>query len=334
MKKYLISGICILISFAGFSQQAPQFTQFMQTGNVINPAMTGVNKFTDFKIGYRKQWAGLSNSPSTLFASVSGQFGTDEPTLSLPVRGRLASRFVTEKPPVKVGMKHALGGYVLVDQTSPTSLSSGNVSYALHLPLNEEQLKLSFGVGLSLSQTSLDRDKLNVSAASDPGIGNGVNSKLNPDLSAGVFLHSKRFFIGYSGNFLLRNKIFSLSDNSTLVGKQKVHHYATGGVRFDLNETWYIVPTAMLKYVDGAPVSVDGSLRVGYKDIIWFGPNFRNQDSFSGFLGMNLSNFLSLSYAYDYTYSKLNTASNGSHEIVLGLRLVRSGTNFSRPSMW
>jgi type IX secretion system PorP/SprF family membrane protein len=334
MKKYLISGFCLLLSFAGFSQQAPQFTQFMQTGNIINPAMTGLNKYTDFKIGYRKQWAGLSNSPNTLFASISGQFGSDEQTLSLPVRGRLASRFVTEKSPVKVGLKHALGGYVLVDQTSPTSLNSGNLSYALHIPFHEEKLNLSFGVGLSLAQTSLDRDKLNVSAASDPGLGNGVNSKLNPDLSAGVFLHSRRFCIGYSGNFLLRNKIYSLSDNNTLVGKQKVHHYATAGVRFDLNESWYVVPTAMLKYVDGAPASLDGSLRVGYKDIIWFGPNFRNQDSFSGFLGMNLSNFLSLSYAYDYTYSNLNVTSNGSHEIILALRLVKSGVNFSRPSMW
>jgi len=333
MKKNLLLTLFIPFSYGVLGQQSPQFSQFMQTGNFYNPALTGINKYTDFKIGYRKQWVGIPNSPNSLFASVGGQFGTVEPSLSLPIRGRLSSQFVTEKPPAKSGPKHALGGFILADQTSPTAMNTGNISYALHFTLKND-LNLSAGLGFSLSQTSLNRDKLNVDVKVDPGIGTGMNSRLNPDLNGGIFLYSSKFFVGYSANFLLRNEIFSLSDKSTIVGKQRVHHYGLLGTKFDVSDSWHLVPSVMVKYVDGAPASFDANLRVGYKEQFWFGPSFRSQDSFSAMFGAHLSNFVSLSYSYDYTYSKLNTASNGSHEVILGLRLVRSGASAARPTMW
>ena len=333
MRKLILSIAILSLTHFVFGQQNPQFTQFMQTGNIFNPAMTGINRYTDFKIGYRKQWAGLPNSPTTLFATISGQFGHSEPTFSLPVRGRISDQFETSQKEAKISSKHSMGGYIIADRTSPTTLNIGNLSYAYHIPLNPKW-SLSAGLGLSAMQTSLDRDKLNVRLQDDPGIGNGINSKVNPDLNGGLFLNSETFFVGYSANFLLRNKIYSLSDGNSLVGQQKVHHYGLIGFRLDLNENWYISPAAMMKYVDKAPISSDIYCRFGYKDVLWFGPSFRNQDSFSGFLGFNLSNFLSLSYSYDYNYSQLSTASSGSHEVVLGFRFVESGTKISRPSMW
>ena len=336
--------LILILLFAGpvylvFGQQAPQFTQFMQTGTIFNPALTGVNGYTEGKLGYRKQWAGLPNSPTTLFASASGQFGyngVEEPSISLPVRGRLASKFNTEKPEAlfeKTVIKHAIGGFIIADQTSPTALNIGNLSYALHLTLGSKW-NLSFGAGVSLAQTSLNRDKLNVDVKDDPGIGSGLNSKINPDVNAGLFLHSKNLFLGYSAGYLLRNKIFSLSDQNTLVGKQRVHHYGTLGFRLDLNESWAVTPSAMIKFVEGAPISADFNCRIGYKEMLWFGPGFRNQDSFSGLFGFNATNQLSLSYAYDYNYSQLNASSNGSHEVILGFRFVKSGVKTPRPAMW
>jgi type IX secretion system PorP/SprF family membrane protein len=333
MKRILFAGFGLVLSTLALGQQAPQFTQFMQAGAVYNPAFTGINPYADFKLGFRKQWMGIPNAPTTLFASFSGQFGTVEPTLSLPVRGRLASQFVTEKPKAKVGPKHALGGYIIADQTSPTSLNVGNLSYAVHIPLNED-LKLSVGAGLSVTQSSLNRDKLNVDLRQDPGIGTGVSSKLNPDFNAGFLMHGKSFFAGYSANYLMRNEIYSLSDNKTLVGQQKVHHYGLLGYKFAFNSDWYAVPGVLVKYVDGAPASMDVNIRMGYKELLWFGPSFRNQDAISVFAGFHASNFVSFSYAYDYTLSKLNTASTGSHEIILGLRLVRSGASTARPTLW
>jgi len=338
MKNFIISLSLLTVSGLTFGQQAPQFTQFMQTGTLFNPALTGINSNPDFKIGYRKQWVGLPNSPSTLFASGSVKFGSDVPltTVSLPVRGRLSSQFQTGNQGAEVKpskFRHALGAFLIADQTSPTALNIGNLSYALHIALNSKW-NLSVGAGLSISQTSLNRDKLNVDVKDDAGIGTGLNSKINPDLNAGAFLSSKTFFLGYSANYLLMNDIYSLSDKSTLVGKQKAHHYGVIGFKVDLSENWNLSPAAMVKYVDGSPVSTDVYARFNYKDVLWFGPSFRNQDAFSGFLGVYLSNLLSVSYAYDYNYSSINTASNGSHEVILGLRLIKNNVKTPRPSMW
>ena len=87
----LFTGIVLsgLVS-AVQAQQAPQFTQFMQSGNLLNPAFTGISRNADIKSGYRKQWMGLQGSPSTFFVSGSQMLGIEEPVLSLPVRGRMA----------------------------------------------------------------------------------------------------------------------------------------------------------------------------------------------------------------------------------------------------
>jgi type IX secretion system PorP/SprF family membrane protein len=333
MKRLFINCMLWIPAIGCFAQQAPQFTQFMQMGNVLNPAMTGINRYIDFKMGYRKQWAGLPGSPTTFFTSVSGQFGHEEASISLPVRGRLSSQFVTQKPEQKPMPRHAIGGFISTDQTTPTSLNMANFSYAYHIPL-KDNWSLAFGAGISLTQSVLNRDKLDADIKKDPTIGTGLSSKLNPDANAGVFLSSGNFFAGYSANHLFQNQIYSLSDNNTLLGKQRVHHFLHLGGRFNLNENWFLAPALLTKIVRGTDASFDVNCRIGYKDLLWFGPGYRNQDSFSALAGFHLSNFLSLSYAYDYSHTGIGTSANGSHEVMLGIRLVESGTKIYRPSMW
>jgi type IX secretion system PorP/SprF family membrane protein len=264
---------------------------------------------------------------------VSGQFGHEEASISLPVRGRLSSQFVTQKPEQKPMPRHAIGGFISTDQTTPTSLNMANFSYAYHIPL-KDNWSLAFGAGISLTQSVLNRDKLDADIKKDPTIGTGLSSKLNPDANAGVFLSSGNFFAGYSANHLFQNQIYSLSDNNTLLGKQRVHHFLHLGGRFNLNENWFLAPALLTKIVRGTDASFDVNCRIGYKDLLWFGPGYRNQDSFSALAGFHLSNFLSLSYAYDYSHTGIGTSANGSHEVMLGIRLVESGTKIYRPSMW
>jgi len=333
MKKLIASVICIGVATLVQAQQAPQFTQFMQAGNLLNPAFTGISRNADVKIGYRKQWAGLTGAPSTFFASGSTLLGLAEPTISLPVRGRLSSQFKTEKPEVKDGLKHGVGGFLLVDKAGPASRNLAGFTYAANMPLNEK-FKGSFGAGLMFSQTSLNRGELNISPERDPGIGTGINSAVRPNFSLGFMVYSDNLFLGYSGNYLLRNKIYSLSDNSTLVAKENIHHYGFLGYRKEFGSQWAFVPSIMFKYVQGAPVGLDLNCRFNYGSKAWFGAAFRPQDAFSGFAGIHISDLLSLAYSYDYNYSQLNAFNNGSHEIILGMRLVRNGAKLFKPGMW
>jgi hypothetical protein len=316
------------------AQQAPQFTQFMQSGNLLNPAFTGISRNADVKSGYRKQWMGLEGSPSTFFASGSVMLGIEEPVLSLPVRGRMASKFRTEKPQLKdTALKHCVGGYLLVDKTGPTSLNRAGFTYAANMPVNDK-FRASFGAALVFSQSSLNRNELNVSPGRDPGISSGINSVVRPDVQIGAMLYSDRMFFGYSGNYLFRNKLFTLSDANEVFAKHQAHHYLFAGYRHELNTDWVFVPSLMARYVQGAPMAADLNLRFNYKSKTWFGLSLRPGDSVSGFAGFHFNDRLNLAYSYDFNYSKLNSFNSGSHEIILGLRLVKTGEKLFKPGLW
>ena len=72
MKKYNVQ-IAVTLLFSLFliakvnAQQVPQFTQLMQNRYLLNPAATGINTEHNALLGFRKQWSGLDNSPSTYY---------------------------------------------------------------------------------------------------------------------------------------------------------------------------------------------------------------------------------------------------------------------------
>jgi hypothetical protein len=69
------------------------------------------------------------------------------------------------------------------------------------------------------------------------------------------------------------------------------------------------------------PVSYDVNLKLAFRDHFWIGGAYRENDAVAALIGFNLGSFISLGYSYDYTTSNLNTVSNGTHEIVLGIFL-------------
>lgn len=333
MKKIVIAAIFSGIAGLAAAQQAPQFTQFSQTGNLLNPAFTGIGKNADIKVGYRKQWAGLQGSPATMFAAGSAMLGTEEPVLSLPVRGRLASQFRTEKPEVKDDLKHCIGGYLLMDKTGPTAQNRAGFTYAANMPW-KNGYRLAIGAGLLFSQTSLNRGDLNISPDRDPGIGTGMSSKVRPDLQLGFTLYSEKMFAGYSASYLFGNKLFTLDKEDKIFAHQKAHHYVFAGYKYEFTPEWAFVPSLMVKYTGGAPVGFETNFRFNYGSRAWFGAAFRPQDAVSGFAGFHLSNTLNLAYSYDYNISKLNAFNSGSHEIILGIRFVRAGEKLHKPGLW
>jgi hypothetical protein len=44
---------------------------------VLNPAITGIEDYTDVRLGYRDQWRGIEGAPVTAYLSVHGSVGRD-----------------------------------------------------------------------------------------------------------------------------------------------------------------------------------------------------------------------------------------------------------------
>ena len=54
-----------LVSAKGFSQQDPQYTQYMYNMNVVNPAYAGSKENLSIGLLYRDQWSGFEGAPKT-----------------------------------------------------------------------------------------------------------------------------------------------------------------------------------------------------------------------------------------------------------------------------
>ena len=102
------------------AQQKPGYTQYILNNYIINPAITGIENYTDVKISYRNQWTGIDGAPVTTYLSIQGPVGkkdyrTNSTSFEVPgenPRGRSYMESYTAAEP-----HHGLGGIIVSDNT-------------------------------------------------------------------------------------------------------------------------------------------------------------------------------------------------------------------------
>ena len=76
MKKiFYITVVACITGFAAFGQAKPFYTQYVLNNYILNPAITGIENYTDVKLSYRNQWAGINGAPVTAYFSIHGPLG-------------------------------------------------------------------------------------------------------------------------------------------------------------------------------------------------------------------------------------------------------------------
>src|SRR6187551_3748479 len=74
MKKSL-PLLLLVITTASFAQQKPHYTQYILNNYILNPALSGIENYTDVKMSVRDQWVGLNGSPKTIYFSAQEPIG-------------------------------------------------------------------------------------------------------------------------------------------------------------------------------------------------------------------------------------------------------------------
>jgi len=328
--------ILAFVSFSARAQQRPQYTQYVYNNFLLNPALSGIENYVDLKLGYRKQWSGITNAPQTSFVTANWNLGSDylwKNALSLPDRGddpmsRNYMQNYTSSP-----SHHGMGIVAVLDKTGPLSRLDANVTYAYHLQLNDA-LNLSVGAAVGLTRIALDVNALLLENPNDPALYNTTISQVKPDVGLGVWLYGARFFAGISAQQLIPQNLSFTSDPNYTSGKEVAHYFITAGYKIFLDDEIAAIPSIMVKQVSPVPLSVDANLKLTFKDRFWVGGSYRRGDSYAAIIGVNMSKLLNLTYSYDFTTSELNKVTNGSHEIVLGLQLNNVYEVLSTQKMW
>jgi type IX secretion system PorP/SprF family membrane protein len=298
----LIAGALLSAPIAK-AQLLPQFSQYMLNDYVLNPAIGGTNDYWQIKTNFRYQWAGMKDAPTTYLL---GGYG---PHKILPM---------------------GYGGYIFNDITGPISNMGFYGSYSYNIRISGD-IRISAGLSLGMVQQKIDVSEIDWenSDMQDPLIQDGsFYKKFYPDGSLGVYLYTSQYFAGISFNHLFFNNMSLLDeyDEGYVVKNNRIkpHFYIQGGYKYNIDRNFDIEPSILLKAVPNYDFVGDINCRVIYQKMMWGGLGFRssykNADALIIFVGYNYNDMINIGYSYDLTLSKLNYASNGSHEIMLGVK--------------
>lgn len=322
MKKLLSIIVLGCVVWTASAQQQYQISQYQTNPYMLNPAASGMYDYLDVTASFRQQWAGFTNAPKTFYVSGHSALKFNgKPKYNPSLRaGRLDA---IQTPVVSTGkMKHSIGGFVMGDQYGAFDQLNATVSYAIHIPI-KKGYNVSAGVSAGYSQYTFNQDKVTMmSGVTDPTYDNLLATGMNQsyfNMNAGIQLYSENLRVGYTSSELLKTLVKFGGSNTDF--DLRVHHFITAEYKFEINDKFSITPSAVVKFMQPAPVSVDGTVLVTYNRMIWGGVSYRNGDALIGLIGLNLSEKFKLGYSYDFTISKLKTYNKGGHEIVLGLML-------------
>lgn len=328
MKKILLL-LGILVTGSSFSQQVPQYSQYLRNQFMVNPGAAGVYDFVDITMSGRMQWAGFGDEPKTAYLSVTSPISrTKKPKYNPALR---ISNGPARNPEINTGkFKHAVGGQFVADQYGAFRRMQLAGTYALHLPVSKN-VNLSFGTRLGLSNNSFLEDRAQVLNIVDQTQGYQDNtynsfisdqsSKYIMDLGMGFYLYSKKFFVGISADHLTKDLVEFGAGTANY--NTKMHFNATAGIKLPLNENLTITPALLAKMMSPAPLTIEGSLQLEYKEWLWMGASYRHKDAIVGMVGLNISERFKFGYSYDFSINRFKGLSSGGHEIVLGLMLGR-----------
>lgn len=303
MRKHLtLSGLLLLVSLAGISQQLPHFTYFTYNYLQYNPAVTGATPCLELKFGYRKQWRGLTDGPTTGFANVHGKFR------------RKKTSFM------------GLGGMVESDKAGPFVYTSATLMYAYHQKL-AKNYHLSMGLGVGFSQYRIDYTSMTLEfQEDDPAVFGNVNSFVFPGINAGLWLYREDRFYGFSIRNVANRKV-----KGTLDTRLQPHYTFAYGYATRISDEFLFKPAFLLNYVGRSKPSLDAQFVMDYKQRVNFGLAARTGHGISALVKLAAFKYVTIAYAYDLTANKMRYDGANSHEIVIGIRACAERDRYDVP---
>ncbi|MBO3116303.1 type IX secretion system membrane protein PorP/SprF [Winogradskyella sp. DF17] len=300
LTKSISVAIFILSISTALAQQLPQFTQYMFNTISINPAYAG-SRDTFSAVGlHRSQWVGLEGGPETQTLSVHAPLRNDKIGIGLS--------FINDK----LGYENF-------------SYIYGDFSYTIQTGLNS---KLAFGVKAGFTHYNLDQELLNDPSVINDPFFNDVSNRWSPNVGAGLYWHSQRWYVGLSAPRILNTDYNNGGSGSIdYVALERISYYVTGGYVFDLSATTKLKPSVLLKATNGAPLSFDISANFLFNDTFWIGGGYRINESaaaIGGIADFQVSKQLRIGYAYEYPISDIRAYTSGTHEVLLMFEVFKS----------
>jgi type IX secretion system PorP/SprF family membrane protein len=290
MRKAIISIFWLLIPMLLFGQKSLITDQYIFNPIAVNPALVGSGDALSANLIYKNQWVGIDGSPEIMTFSMHS-----------PLRRQ----------------NMGLGLFIINNQIGVSNEISIMGNYSYKLRMRKGNLTLGMGGGFLLINTAWT--SLEANDSFDDLLESNSPIYLIPQVSLGTYYSTKKYHIGFSIPYMLTYTYNSLRDNYTVRNKISNYTYLLhGDYAFDFQNQLKLVPSMMIKYQKESNADILLSSRLIYRDKYSIGAAYDSEDEmFKGMLQFQLNKQLRFGYAADFSGSKLENYSVGSHEFMI-----------------
>jgi type IX secretion system PorP/SprF family membrane protein len=295
MKKIIISIVVTLFSYLTVeAQYDAMFTQYMFNEMYINPGYTGSKDAMAVNLTHRQQWVNFPGRPITTSFTVHGPFKSE---------------------------KMGVGISVLNEQIGKLNRNLVYLNYAYRIKTSSKG-QLAFGLMGGIHNQVNKLSELKSAESGDIQVAQNTPSLIAPNFGTGIYYNTDKFYAGISIPRMIDDSyLFNQTGEivkSVSLNVSKFHYYLTVGNVFEINDDLKLKPQAMVKMVQNAPIQYDVNINALIKNKIWTGLSYRSSSAASVLLGLQVNPQLIVNYSYDYSLSKIQKYSQGSHEISIG----------------
>lgn len=287
--KNTILGVLLLGCSTLFAQQEGVVTNYMYHMNAFNPAYVGVDGRTAITSTFRQQWTGIEDAPSSQLVS----FGTT------------------------LGKNLGLGVSILNSRTFVEKQTFTAIDFSYRIKVSEKA-DLYMGLKAGGNFYSVNTAGLRTyNQMADPNITSISN--FNPNIGIGALLKLDKWHFSLAAPRLLSTDRADNEDGMVTVAKARPHMYAVAGYDLLLNRSnnTFLKPSALLRYVNGAPVSLDINTMLSFDGNFEIGATYRTDAAFAGLINFSIKKRLLLGYAYEVSTRKQLADMGNTNEILL-----------------
>ncbi len=305
MKKLILKCICLMVLTALElnSQQETHYTQYVYNTLSVNPAYAGSRGVASLTGLYRSQWVGLEGAPETSSFNIHS-----------PIKNN------------RVG----LGFSVINDRLGEgvTDRTDFDLAFSYTIPFSEIN-KLAFGLKVGGQLLNVDFVKLR-QFVQEVKLESNVDNRFSPNIGAGVYYHTNKWYLGFSVPNILRSKNFENDATQVnFIAENRVNYFLMAGYVFDIKNNWLFKPTLLARALAGVPLQMDLAANFLYKQMFLLGLSYRFDASLSGSFGFQLTKHLLMGFTYDREVTELGRTefNNGSFEVFLRYELFNLAKN-------
>ncbi len=295
--KLAIFVLTLIICLKGRGQNEFFFGHYMFNPSYFNPSWAGSKNEAFISLNYRTQWAGYNTA--------------------LDPGGAPTTQMISFVAPIERSLS-GVALFLVNDQSGP--LSAVQIRLAISSSKEFGFGKLTLGLMPALNSATVNANYYRFDDPDDPLISTTSQTQNRLNAHVGVLFESKsNFFVSASVENLLAPR-FSFGTEANM--KKERNYSVFAGIEKAINQNLILKPFLLVRS-DFNTFNFEISAIAEYRNKMWGGLSFRDEESMTILLGYSFltDNKLKLGYSFDYIVRNKKAKESTSHEIFIRYNL-------------